>query len=280
MGARILVQSGIASGTTHWIERNVVRVGSDPGMDLTLPCDELDKHALTLEFRDGVYRIHNRCSAQVYLGGRTVAPGQSDQWYDTDLLELPGLIQLAMEVEGDPAPAPAPLISPARSSAAVAEEVVDVDASAAGPTPDDQPLPSGSQHRRDLSHPPQASTSSSSTLLQVAVIVACVLGCVLLLARDRVRRSADSAVSVPKFEVIVNQTLEQADPATQSLLRHVQYAESAMIRGNKKAARQRYASVRSLLLSSHSAAVDDQQARPEPLQQQMMQWVEHRLGQL
>lgn len=278
MGARILVQSGIASGTTHWIERNVVRVGSDPGMDLTLPCDELDKHALTLEYRDGVYRVHNRCSVQVYLGGRTVAPGQSDQWYDTDLLELPGLVQLAMEVEDDPAPAPAPWVSPARSSAAVAEEAVDMDASAAAPTPD-RPVSSGSQRRQDSPRSPQAS-SSSSTMLQVGVIVACVLGCVLLLARDRVRRSADSGVSVPKFEVIVDQALEQADPATQSLLRHVQYAESAMIRGNKKAARQRYALVRSILLSSHSASVDDQQASPDPLRQQMMRWVEYRLGQL
>jgi hypothetical protein len=280
MGARILVQSGIASGTTHWIERNVVRVGSDPGMDLTLPCDELDKHALTLEYRDGVYRVHNRCSAQVYLGGRTVASGQSDQWYDTDLLELPGLIQLAMEVEGDPAPAPAPLIPPARSSAVVAEEGRIADASAGSPTAG-QPVSSGSQSRQDSPRPPQASSSSSfSTMLQVGVIVVCVLGCVLLLARDRMRRSADSGVSVPKFEVIVDQALEQADPATQSLLRHVQYAESAMIRGNKKAARQRYASVRSILLASRTPSVDVPQASPDPLHQQMMQWVEYRLGQL
>ncbi len=283
MSAKILVQSGIAAGTSHWIERNVVRVGSDPGMDLTVPCDALDKHALTLEYRDGVYRVHNRCTVQVYLGGRTVSPGHSDQWHDTDLLELPGLIQLALEVDGDPAPAPPPLFSPAMVSASM-----DNDGRDTGPDvtarASSQSQPSGAPDRANASGAPvgqpSPSASSSSTMLQVGVIVVCVLGCVLLLARDRMRRSADSAVSVPRFEVIVDQAREKSDPITQSLLRHVQYAESAMIRGNTKVARQRYASVRSMLLTNPDPSAIDSQSIPDPLQQQMMQWVEYRLGQL
>jgi hypothetical protein len=277
MSAKILVQSGIAAGTSHWIERNVVRVGSDPGMDLTVPCDVLDKHALTLEYRDGVYRVHNRCTVQVYLGGRTVSPGHSDQWHDTDLLELPGLIQLALEVDGDPAPAPPPLFSPALVSASLDNDGPDESVPASS-----QSQPSDAPDRANASGAPvgQPTPSSSSTMLQVGVIVVCVLGCVLLLARDRMRRSADSAVSVPRFDVIVDQAREKSDSTTQSLLRHVQYAESAMIRGNTKAARQRYASVRSMLLANPDPAIIESQSTPDPLQQQMMQWVEYRLGQL
>ena len=215
-----------------------------------------------------------------------MAPGQSDQWDDTDLLELPGLIQLAMEVDGDPAPAAAPLISQVHASVAVAEDAGTVDANAATPSAG-QAVSPGSQSRQGSTRPSRdSSASASSTMLQVGVIVVCVLGCVLLLARDRMRRSTDSGGSVPKFEAIVDQALDQADPATQSLLRHVQYAESAMIRGNKKAARQRYASVRSTLLASRNRAANDSSTRPDPqpssdpLQQQMMQWVEYRLGQL
>ena len=49
MPAGIRVDSGISVGTTHWIERAVLRIGSDPQCDICLPSTELDAHALTLE---------------------------------------------------------------------------------------------------------------------------------------------------------------------------------------------------------------------------------------
>ena len=53
MSAGIRVDSGVSAGTKYWIDRAVLRIGSDPQCDICLPSTELEPHAVTLEFRDG-----------------------------------------------------------------------------------------------------------------------------------------------------------------------------------------------------------------------------------
>jgi len=80
MPASVRVESGISAGTKYWIDRAVLRVGSDPQCDICLPSAELAPHALTLEFRDGNYRAYNRSSSPVSVGGSLVQPGASAVW--------------------------------------------------------------------------------------------------------------------------------------------------------------------------------------------------------
>ena len=71
MSASVRIESGIAAGTNYWIDRPVLRMGSDPQCEISLPSAELSPHALTLEFRGGVYRAYNRSSSRSHWARRT-----------------------------------------------------------------------------------------------------------------------------------------------------------------------------------------------------------------
>src|SRR4051794_10661836 len=108
MSATIRIESGIAAGTNYWIDRPVLRVGSDPGCEICLPTADLAPHALTLEFRGGVYRAYNRGSSPISLGATTLQPGASGVWDDGDMLLLGGGQQLVLAIDGDPRPSARP----------------------------------------------------------------------------------------------------------------------------------------------------------------------------
>ncbi|MEM7315246.1 MAG: FHA domain-containing protein, partial [Planctomycetota bacterium] len=80
MPAKITVQSGIAAGASHWIQQRVVRIGSDPTAEVCLPSANVPGHALTLEYKDGNYRVYNRCRDNVYVGTRVVEPNRVATW--------------------------------------------------------------------------------------------------------------------------------------------------------------------------------------------------------
>ncbi len=108
MSANIRVESGISAGTKVWIDRPVLRIGSDPQCDVCLLSAELAPHAITLEFRDGNYRAYNRSQSPVNIGSTVVQPGANAVWQADDTLQLPGDLRLALEIDGDPRPAPRP----------------------------------------------------------------------------------------------------------------------------------------------------------------------------
>ncbi len=258
MGARILVHTGIAAGTVHWIERKVVRIGSDPIMEITIPSDQLAGHALTLEYRDGAYYVHNRSTEMVHLGGRTIAQNATDRWSDTDLLECSGAIQLALELDRDPAPTMRPM-EDSRVAAAIPSD------------------PNRSASKREVkSHETESTTKSNATMVQLAVIVVCVLLCGLLLIRDRLKQDDPTLSDMPTFQKVVQQGLNDDGLAESPLLRQFQYAESAIIRGNKTKARRWYGKVRLHLLNQQSKATEETPAA----ERDMLRWVEYRLAQL
>ena len=108
MSASIRIESGIAAGTNYWIDRPVLRIGSDPQCDICLPTAELAPHALTLEFRGGNYRVYNRGTSPVTVGRSTLQAGANGLWNDGDSIVLPGNLQLRLAVDGDPRPSPRP----------------------------------------------------------------------------------------------------------------------------------------------------------------------------
>src|SRR5262245_37436703 len=180
MSASIRVESGISAGTNFWIDRPVLRIGSDPQCDICLPSAELAPHALTLEFRDGNYRVYNRSASRVYVGSSIVESGTSTIWHDGDTIQLPGEVCVALEIDGDPRPA-------ARAEGA----------------PDDRLAEAGLPLAAD-GEPAEAAgvakaKSSSKSWMQLAVIGVCVLALVGLLTMKNGGGEKAAAADRPTF---------------------------------------------------------------------------------
>src|SRR5262245_4069268 len=99
MSAIIHVQSGIAAGTNYWIDRPVLRIGSDPQCEICVPSAELAAHALTLEYRTGTYRVYNRGAEPISVGATSVARGSATEWRDGQTAILAGDLHLQLEFD-------------------------------------------------------------------------------------------------------------------------------------------------------------------------------------
>ncbi|GAB5402133.1 MAG: hypothetical protein Aurels2KO_03640 [Aureliella sp.] len=300
MGARIVVQSGISTGASHWVERNVVRVGSEPGSDMVIPCPSVDPHALTVEFRKNQYRVYNRSSEQIVVGGRLLERGQYTTWADADLLEMQSDVTLALELDADPSPTPQPvfdrtdgqaLASGAPAADAQLLETVAPTTAASAVSPSAEPGRVGALAE-------QPSPGLSKTTLQWAVTGLCVVGCVLLLARHQLRGESETRAPAPKLEEVVRGALGSDDPAVVNLVDKLQLAEAAYLRGQKEIARAGFRSIHDLLKASVIPELKQADRSPPPEEPEspsdtnhspatiappaavMQQFVEHRLRQL
>lgn len=240
MTARILVQPGTADEITHWIEKPVVRIGSDPNSDVVIPNANVASQALTIEFRQTGYRVYNRSSGHVFLGGRLLEPNQHAEWSDVDLLELQEGISLALDVDGNPAPvatmgrhAAADLAAPFSPHEIWSEShVVAEDAS-------------DSKLKRpvhaEVSKLGQGSVSGNSkTVVQLAISLLCLLGCAGLILRHQAKGSSVATADVPKFEEVVLQSRQPNAAVGADMLDQLQMAEAAVVRRQPDLARERY----------------------------------------
>ena len=155
MSASVRIESGIAAGTNYWIDRPVLRVGSDPQCEICLPSADLAPHALTLEFRAGVYRAYNRSSEPITLGAAVLQPGAAGAWTDGDSLTLPGNVRLVLAIDGDPRPSPRP---ESRIEDGFEDDRVATDEAITAATPE------------------AAEKAKSKSIMQLAVIGLCVVG--------------------------------------------------------------------------------------------------------
>jgi hypothetical protein len=254
MPAKICVESGISAGTRFWIDRPVLRIGSDPQCEICLPSADLAPHALTLEFRDGTYRAYNRCSAPVNIGRAAVQPGTNAAWNSDQTVRLPGDLRLVLEIDGDPRPSPRP---EARS---------EDDGFAA-----DDAAP---KLLEPMAAADATKKKSSGTMVQLAVIGLCVLGMAAMLT---MRGGADtaSAANRPSFASIVRATLaEEDDDVTRALLPRLQYAQAALVRGNGQLARRQFLRLRDQLVRQREALPDAEREGVE----RMLQYVEYQLS--
>ena len=247
MSAKVTIQSGIAAGTSHRIERRVARVGSDPQSDVCLPTADVPGHALTLEFRDDGCRVYNRCRDSVYIGAQVVEPDQVVAWPDTDILQLGTDIELLLDFDDEPdEPAHFPH---------------DIDESPEEPIPGEEAT-SGS--------PP---SSTAKTLAQLAVTVLCIVGCVLLLARDQQRKAPKE--QGPTFAELVTEAIE-TPTTSRELVQRIQYAEGLRLRGQRRAAMSAFEQLRDDLHPHRQQfATDDRQTELK-----LLALVESRLGEL
>ena len=253
MSATIRIESGISAGTSFWIDRAVLRVGSDPSCDLCLPSSGIDPHALTLEYRAGEYHVYNRTEDEVVLGASSLSAGQRASWRVDECLVLGGEVKLLLEIDGDPAPSPSPSAS---DDVHPSNDALDAEPERSAPASE------------------KTSPDKSSSMVQLGVIGVCLLCCVMFVS---VGGGAESAsVAIPKFEEIVAASLED-DVADQSrrVVRRLQLAQAALVRGRRDVARQRFAELRDQLLLARP-----DQATDRPLESQSLAYVEYRLGQL
>ena len=210
MSASVRIETGIAAGTTYWIDRPVLRVGSDPQCEICLPTADLPPHVMTLEFRSGAYRAYNRGAEPISVGRSTVQPGTAAAWNDGEAIALPGDQRLVLTIDGDPRPSP-------RLDAAV-DDGFDVEpvatGAAAGTTPEAE------------------AKKKSKSMMQMLVILICVAAGGGFLMMDSGAEETPAA-NRPSFQAIVESSLKK-DDAVRALVQKLQYAQSFIVRGNSQ----------------------------------------------
>jgi hypothetical protein len=254
MSATVRVESGIAAGTSYWIDRPVLRIGSDPQCDICLPTADLAPHALTLEFRGGGYRVYNRSGSPVTIGSTAIQAGANAAWNDAERVVLPGNLQLVLAFDGDPRPSLRPE-SQRDEDLVVDEASMPIDAAA---TPLDEAA---------------AKKKSSKTMLQLGIIAACVLAMAALLTRGQGEETP--AANRPTFDGIVRRALakDAADPV-RSFLPRLQYAQAASVRNNSRLAKSHFMKLRDQLARKIDSLPEKSRADAE----QMLEYVEYRLS--
>ncbi len=252
MSATIRIESGISAGTSYWIDRPVLRIGSDPQCEICLPSADLAPHALTLEFRGGAYRAYNRGASAVSIGRAVVQPGAGGAWGEGETANLPGDLRLVLDVDGDPRPSPRPetRVEDGYASDATAE----------------------SADARPTAGAPTAKKSSSKTTVQLAIIGLCVLAGAGFFFMPRGNDAP--VVNRPTFNAIVDSGLKK-DENVRALVQQLQFAEAALVRGHNELAGILFLRLRDRLVREQDSlpAADHEDAH------NMLDYVQFRLGQ-
>lgn len=264
MAARIIVVSGVSTGRSHWIDRFVMRVGSHPDTDVCLPIADLANHALTLDFRDGTYRVYNRSDQPITVNGQEVNAGGSTVWNDGEELQLPGETRLLLETTGDGAPSPPPADTP-YTPTEIAEELAETDEDPSQPLQENSAL----------------SGWSPKDLMQLGLIVVCFLGIGGILAfKVFAPEFTEAQAEVPKFATIVSDGLSEIEDTDngelQSMLSRMQQAEAARVRGDTDLARQHFSRLRDTLVRRQQ----EDQSFPTNAEEAMYRYVTDQLQQL
>lgn len=217
MSASIAVTSGISKGTTFWIERPVMRIGSD-GCDLCLPSADLAAHAITLEYRGGVYHAHNKTSATFQLNRQPLAGKQSGIWkFGQELILAPDVV-LVLTASGDPAPSPRPttdaLYFPEEAESKPVQAEVE-----------SEELEPGMQ-------PPKR-------IMELTVIVLCVIGGALLLLRGQIKKPKQAETPKVSFQELIT----DLKPEYPRLVHRLQFARAEALRGHDEQAIANYQSL-------------------------------------
>jgi hypothetical protein len=214
MPASIAVTTGISKGTTFWIERPVMRIGSD-GCDLCLPSADLAAHAITLEYRGGVYHAHNKTNATYQLNRQPLASKQSGVWQFGQELVLAPDVVLVLTATGDPAPSARPT-----TDNLYFPDEVEAKPAAVNPSNEDE---------EPAAKPPKK-------IMELTVIVLCVVAGAFLLLRGQMKKPTQS--DQPK--VTFQQLVEDLQPKYPRLVHRLQYTRAASLRGQTKEAIEGY----------------------------------------
>lgn len=225
MPAVIRIEIGAGAGRSYPIAEDVVRIGSGSSAGLRLADPNIPPHAVTVEFRGGQYRVHNRSSRVIRIGGKPVAANASATWGDDQQLELDDHTVLRLRITGNPAPV----------------GYRDVPASIPDLPPPLPPPPP----------PPAAAGPKKSHAGQWAVIWLCAVAVALIVALEFTDEPTGPSPTA-EFDTLMKDLL--AVPPTPDLPSDqmrimLQTARSAELRGQTNRARRGYGAVIELLQS-------------------------------
>jgi hypothetical protein len=214
----------------YWIEDEVVRIGTDPICELPLEDPTIAAHAITLEYADGRYKLHNRTESPIVLDGSPCRRKGAVLWQDGMSLQLSASTVLRLETEDDPAPGarhPVDLLG---------DQGDDVDPDESGEVGDET----------------GPSVSPSARRVQFGVIATCLLAIPILLISAQGSDPAPSTPPISLETVIASLDEEDAAPSPalaglRELRESLQAARFQELRGQDRRALSLYRVVRDRL---------------------------------
>ncbi len=104
MSAKIVVVAGTQAGAEHWIEHDILRVGSDKACELCLQDTGIDPHALTIRYANQRYAVYNRGSSKIRVDQLIIDPNKNSIWKPGGVLRFAGGAVLRLDTDGNGAP--------------------------------------------------------------------------------------------------------------------------------------------------------------------------------
>lgn len=232
MTLHVVVVAGQTVGARHPIKKDLVRLGSAAGCEISLAGEKLPAHALSLEISDDQCRIYNRMDRAIVCSGKSIGPNSSGAWPLHAELEIAPELVLRIE-QGDAAAAPARAAWDEYPSGEFVLSPV-MESGPGSPT----------------SLPP---AKSSQSVAQLVITVCCVAASAMMLWHKFGPQGA--ATAAPRATVTLNAVLDQLHSKTEAPWPQVQQAIQEAYRldhsGDALGARKRYAKVVQLVLSRH-----------------------------
>ena len=228
MPAIIRVTSGPGGGREHWIESPVIRIGSHPDSDLCLPNPMIAPHAITIEFRNKQYVVHNRSEQAFLVGKRSVEKQAKAVWANGEQLEFPGVAVLTLLLDRDPSPGPKPHVAEAEL-----------------PDPEAPDVDEGVDEEIAVA---KSSGFSPKEMVQLAVTICCVLGIVVIIAFKAIpqKTSEKSAIDV-KLSDVLEDRKKVSESTYLTMVNEVQEAKVLKSKGDNLRAELKLTKVRAQL---------------------------------
>ena len=210
----------------HWIESPVIRIGSHSDCDVRLLSNQVPPHALTVEYRKGQYTAFNRSESSLRKGSSEFAANTKSTWINGETMQFPGVADLVLMIDRDPAPGPRPNTSIPSTSfeSSVCEEQLDC------------PTDVLEANERPGSNSASATGNGfgAKEKLQLAVTIACFVGIIGIIAIKLMpeAKKIGTEEKVSFDDVVKNfTTLKIEDGKLREIFHKVQNANLILSRG-------------------------------------------------
>ena len=279
MSSQIRVYHPGLDPADFWIEKAFVTVGSAVTADIRVEMDGAPPASANVRYSEGQFKFFNQSFEDVTLDDQPVVRGKSVTWPAGARLQFSDGVELELLIEGNPAPSPR--TATFKPSPKSTSPVVDIPTADQLDAPDTDGIPAAPK-------PPKSSRSTE--LLQAAVIVLCIGGCIGMIVASSQKPQTAEAVH-DEFAELVSEgfAAEQKDPADalrKSQWTHkLQQAERAFRKGDAASARQQFSLLKSRLASARRSDAAGQTDAPAAgslpaFEQRLLRYAEQQLSRI